>query len=170
MEFLELAKKRYSVRQYLDKPVEEEKLQKVLEVGRVAPTGANRQPQRILVVQSKEARAKVDEAARLYGAPVVLVICAQVDEAWVRKYDGKNIADIDAAIVTDHMMLEATQQGLGSLWVCWFKPDVLRQALDIPEGWEPVNLLALGYADGEPASPERHATLRKPLEETVWYK
>lgn len=170
MEFLELAKKRYSVRQYEDRPVEEEKLRRVLEAGRVAPTGANRQPQRILVVQSKEARAKVGEAARLYGAPVVLVVCAQVDEAWVRKYDGKNISDIDAAIVTDHMMLEATQQGLGSLWVCWFKPDVLRQALDIPEGWEPVNLLALGYAACEPASPNRHDTLRKPLEETVWYK
>ena len=65
------------------------------------------------------------------------------------------------------MMLQATELGLGTLWICWFKEEVIREAFDLPENIVPVNLLAVGYADCEPASPERHAELRKPLDETV---
>ncbi len=167
MEFLSMAKQRYSVRQYKDMPVEPEKLQKILEAGRVAPTATNAQPQKVYVLQSPEALEKAMEAARFYDAPVLLMVCADKDTAWVRKYDGMNSYQIDASIVTDHMMLQATELGLGSLWICWFKEEVLRQAFDLPENIVPVNLLAIGYADGEAASPERHDEKRKPLSETV---
>ncbi len=167
MEFLSMAKQRYSVRQYKDMPVEPEKLQKILEAGRVAPTATNAQPQKVYVLQSPEALEKAKEAARFYDAPVLLMVCADKDTAWVRKYDGMNSYQIDASIVTDHMMLQATELGLGSLWICWFKEEVLRQAFDLPENIVPVNLLAIGYADGEAASPERHDEKRKPLSETV---
>ena len=167
MDFLSMAKARYSVRKYKDTPVEAEKLQKILEAGRIAPTATNAQPQKVLVLQSKEALEKAKDAARFYDAPVLLVVCADKETAWKRKYDGMNSYQIDASIVTDHMMLQATELGLGTLWICWFKEEVLREAFDLPENIVPVNLLAVGYADCEPASPERHAELRKPLDETV---
>ncbi len=97
-------------------------------------------------------------------------MCSQPEKTWTRPYDGKKLTDIDASIVTDHMMLEATDLGLGSLWVCWFKEDVIRQEFSIPDGMVPVNLLAIGYAQGEPASPDRHEDLRRPLEELVTFQ
>lgn len=168
MGFLELAKKRYSVRKYKDIPVEPEKLEQILEAGRVAPTGANKQPQRLIVVQSKEGLEKLGKAARFYGAPCVVIVCSDAGETWERPYDGKKLTDIDASIVTDHMMLQATELGLGTLWICWFDPKVLRAEFDIPDQLEIVNLLAIGYADGEPQSPDRHEKMRKPLGGTVF--
>lgn len=167
MEFLNLAKSRYSVRKYKNMAVEEEKLLKILEAGRVAPTATNAQPQKILVLQSLEALEKAKEAARFYDAPVLLVVCADKDIAWKRKYDGMNSYQIDASIVTDHMMMQATELGLGTLWICWFNEEIIREKFNLPENLVPVNLLAIGYADCEAASPERHEQLRKPLSETV---
>lgn len=169
MDFLELAKKRYSVRKYKDQPVEKEKLDKILEAGRVAPTGSNNQPQRLILVQSGEGLEKVGKAARMYGAPVVVIVCTDEEETWVRPYDGKKLTDIDASIVTDHMMMQATELGLGTLWVCWFKEEVIREEFNLPKGVVPVSLLAIGYADGEAAAPDRHDKMRKPLEETVTF-
>ncbi|MCL2760458.1 MAG: nitroreductase family protein [Desulfuromonadales bacterium] len=170
MTFIELAKKRYSVRKYQSKKVEKEKLELILEAGRVAPTGANRQPQRILVIQSEEGLAKVSKGAKTFGAPLVMIICGDHSEVWVRPYDNKDIVDIDTSIVTDHMMLQATELGLGSVWICYFKPEVIIEEFAIPPNLEPVNILAIGYsADEEPASPERHDTARKKLSETVSY-
>ena len=88
---------------------------------------------RLIVVQSEEGRAKLDKAARLYGAPTVIIVCADYDKAWVRKYDQMQTTDIDASILTDHMMLEATEQGLGSLWVCWFDPKIVREEFELPD-------------------------------------
>ena len=170
MDFSELIRKRYSVRRYKETKVEEDKLMKILEAGRIAPTGANRQPQRIIVLQGKEGLEKVNKAARTFGAPLVLVICADRNEAWVRHYDHKNIIDIDASIVTDHMMLQAAELGLGSVWICHFNPGLLAREFKLPENLVPVNILAIGYADDEPASPNRHAELRKSLNETVFFE
>lgn len=170
MSFLEIAKKRYSVRDFKPQKVEKEKLLKILEAGRVAPTGCNYQPQRLIVVQEAEGLDKINKAARVYGAPVVVIVCGDKDAAWKRPYDGKNILDIDVSIVTDHMMLQATELGLGSLWVCYFKADVIRTEFNLPNNWEPVNLLAIGYENCAPASPERHDTARKQLGETVFYE
>lgn len=170
MSFLELAKKRYSCRSYLDKKVEAEKLKMILEAGRVAPTGANRQPQRIIAVQNDAGMAKIKKAANAFGAPLVILVCCDKNEAWIRPLDGKNITDIDASIVTDHMMMEAADLGLDSVWICYFKPDVIKKEFNLPKNLEPVNILAIGYGAGEAASPDRHTEVRKPLTETVYYE
>jgi nitroreductase len=170
MDFLDIAKKRYSVRSYQEMPIEREKLDRILEAGRVAPTGANKQPQRLIVVQSEEGLGKVEKAARFYGAPCVIIVCSDTEETWKRPYDGKKLTDIDASIVTDHMMLQAAELGLGTLWICWFDPKVLRDEFNIPPNLEIVNLLAVGYADGEAQSPERHEKMRKARSETVFYE
>ena len=122
MDFLSLAKTRYACRTYKKRPVEPEKLAYILEAGRVAPTGANRQPQRIVVVRTPEGLERLVRCTRDFGAPCALVVCADTEEVWTRKYDGKRIADIDASIVTDHMMLAAAAQGLDTLWTCAFNP------------------------------------------------
>lgn len=168
MDFLALAKRRYACRQYQDRKVEPEKLKQILEAGRVAPTGANRQPQRLVVVQSKEGMEKLARCTRDFAAPLAIIVCVDTDEVWTRKYDGKKIGDIDASIVTDHMMLCAASLGLDTLWVCMFKPDVVREEFHLPDQVVPVNILYIGYGAGEPASPDRHDTLRKPLSGTVF--
>lgn len=174
MDFLEFAKTRNSIRSYQDKTVEPEKMRAILEAGRIAPTGTNAQPQRILVVQSPENIAKIAEAVvkpDAYTAKAFLIVCAEKNAAWTRKFDGHNIYEIDASIVTTYMMLEARAQGLGSLWVARFKPDVLRKAFHIPEKYTPVSILCLGYANPEAVKPvTRYEKERKPLDETVWYE
>lgn len=167
MDFLDLAKQRYSVRKYKETPVEDEKLQKILEAAHVAPTAANKQPVRLIVAKDKESLEKVGKAARFYNAPLVIIVCSDKSKAWKRPYDGKITTDIDASILTDHMMLEATDLGLGSLWICWFKEEVIREEFNLPDDVEPVNILAIGYADTEPADPNRHDTQRISVDELV---
>lgn len=125
MNFLDIAKTRYSVRSYKDKRVEKEKLEQILEAAHVAPTAANLQPVRLLVVQEKEGLDKISEAANIYSAPLAIIVCSDHLIAWKRPFDNKQTTDIDASIVTDHMMLEATELGLGTVWVCYFKPDII---------------------------------------------
>ena len=170
MDFIELAKKRYSCRSYSEKKVEREKLDLILEAGRVAPTGKNLQPQRLIVVQEEEGLAKIATAANLYKAPLAIIICADLDGVWVRPFDNKHIAEIDTSIITDHMMLQATALGLGSVWICHFKPDVIRTEFHLPPNLEPINILAIGYGNDQPKSPSRHDEMRKPLNKTVFYE
>lgn len=169
MDFITLAKKRCSVRGYTGQKVEPDKLARILEAAHVAPTAANRQPVRLIVVQSEEGLARLGKAADLYGAPLAVIVCSDHGRAWVRPFDCKQTGDIDASILTDHMMLEATDLGLGTVWICYFKPDVVRQEFALPEGLEPVNILAVGYAAEPPASPERHSQARIPVRELVTY-
>ena len=170
MDFINIAKSRSSVRDYNNKKVEPEKLEKILEAAHVAPTAANLQPVHLIVVQSEEGLAKIGKAANIYGASLAIIVCADHDKAWVRPFDGKQTGDIDASILTDHMMLQATELGLGTVWVCYFKPDVLRKEFTLPDNLEPINLLALGYADTEEKGPDRHKTERISLDELVTYK
>jgi nitroreductase len=170
MSFLELAKKRFSVRKFEAKKVEKEKLLQILEAGRIAPTAANYQPQRIIVVQEEAGLVKLKKAANIYEAPLSVIICADHNTAWKRSFDGKSTVDIDASIVTDHMMMEATELGLGTVWICNFKPDVLKKEFNMPDHIEPVNILVIGYGAGKIASPERHDKARKPIQETVFYE
>lgn len=170
MSFLDIAKSRYSVRDYMSKKVEQEKLEKILLAAHVAPTAANLQPVRLIVVQEEEGLKKIGKAANIYGAPLAIIICSEHTKAWTRPFDRKQTVDIDASILTDHMMMEATELGLGSVWVCYFKPDVIRQEFKLPDTLEPVNILAIGYADGSPADPDRHASQRIPLDELVHYE
>ncbi|MCI9214913.1 MAG: nitroreductase family protein [Oscillospiraceae bacterium] len=170
MDFMELAKRRCSVRAYEDRKVEPEKLERILEAARIAPTAKNLQPVKLLAVQSGEGLEKVGKAANIYGAPLAIIVCADHQRAWTRPFDSKRSTDIDASILTDHMMLEATELGLGSVWICFFKPDVLREEFSLPEHLEPVNILAVGYASGAPASPDRHDKARVPMDELVSYE
>lgn len=170
MDFMTIAKQRCSVRSYTDRQVEQEKLEKILEAAHVAPTAANLQPVRLIAVQSEEGLAKVGKAADIYGAPLAIIVCADHDKAWVRPFDRKQTGDIDASILTDHMMLQATELGLGTVWVCYFKPDVLSEQFELPANLEPVNILAVGYANEKPADPERHDQARIPVSELVSYE
>jgi nitroreductase len=170
MTFLDLAKKRYSVRHFLPQKVEQEKLKLILEAGRVAPTGANRQAQELIVVQESPSLDKIKLAANVYSAPLVILVCGNHNSVWKRPFDGKNLIDIDASIVTDHMMLQATELGLGTIWICLFKPDIIKREFNLPENIEPVNILGIGYASGTVASPDRHDILRKPSNEIVSYE
>lgn len=170
MDFLELAKKRYSVRKYDEKGVEEEKLLNILEAGRISPTAHNNQPQRLIVIKGKEGLEKLKKGANVFGAPLAIIVCSDHSASWKRPFDGKDTADIDASIVTSHMMFEATQLDLGTLWVCWFDPAVIKKEFNIPDNLEPMNILAIGYSSGLPASPDRHDKTRNPIENTVFYE
>lgn len=170
MSVLDTAKARSSVRAYTEQAVEEDKLQKILEIAHVAPTAANRQPVRLMVVRSREGLSAVSEAANIYGAPVAIVVCADHSRAWTRPFDGMVTTDIDASILTDHMMLMAEELGLGSVWICYFKPDVLKQGLDLPKNLEPINILALGYSAEPKPDKDRHSRMRISLDELVQYK
>ena len=94
---------------------------------------------------------------------MVMVIIA------TRPFDSKQTTDIDATILTDHMMLQATELGLGTVWVCYFRPDVIKKEFQLLENLEPVNILVIGYGREKPADPERHLTTRIPTEELVSY-
>jgi nitroreductase len=169
MDFISLAKKRCSIRNYTDRKVEPEKLEKILEAAHVAPTAANLQPVRLIAVQSEEGLAKIGKAADIYGAPLAILVCADHDKAWVRPFDHKQTGDIDASILTDHMMLQATELGLGSVWVCYFQPEVLRREFALPANLEPVNILVMGYPGENFADPARHSRTRIPVSELVSY-
>lgn len=173
MDFLTLAKKRYSVRAYTKQKVEKEKLNAILEAAYVAPTGGNCQPQHLIVVQSENGLSKIGKAANIYGAPLAIIVCSDIEKTWTRPFDGKKLTDIDASIITDHMMMEATDLGLGSVWVCYFKPSVLKTEFNLPSNLEPVNILAIGYADTshETVLPSnRHNKMRLPLSATVSFE
>lgn len=167
MRFIDLAKSRYSTRNFKPDPIREQDLALILEAGRIAPTAKNNQPQHLLVVRSPEGLANLAKGTRIYGAPLAIVTCIDHRQSWKRPQDGKDYGDVDTSIVQDHMMLQAAELGLGSVWICWFNPTVLRNEFNIPDEIEPVSILAIGYEAGTPKSPERHDKDRKPLEETV---
>ncbi len=169
MDFQEMAKKRCSVRAYEDRPVEDEKLKSILEAARIAPTGANLQPQRLIVVTDEEGRTRLKKVANTFNAPLVIIVCADHKTSWKRSYDRKDIAEIDASIVTDQMMLQATDLGLGSVWICHFNPSVIRSEFNIPDHVEPVNILAIGYPSEPLKAADRHAEERHPLKDIVSY-
>ena len=168
-DFLTLAKERYSVRRLTGDAVAQEDLEKILEAGRLAPTAHNNQPVRIWLVRSPEALEKlksVTEFPFVKAVNAVFVIGSDPSAAWVRPFDGKNFADVDAAIVATQMMLEIADLGLGTTWVGHFDADKLKALF--PE-MIPFNLIAL-FPVGVPAVEARPSRLhedRKPEEETV---
>lgn len=167
MDFYELTKARYSVRKYADKPVEPEKLDKILAAGACAPTAKNRQPQRIYVLESREAVEKMRAITRCaFDAPVVLLVCGDKEEAWTNPFNGRNSCEMDCSIVTTQMMLQAQELGLGTCWACWFDTEQTKAAFQIPENQEVYAILPLGYP-AESSVPSAMHDNRKPLEETV---
>ena len=168
-DFLTLAKERYSVRKYKNIPVEAEKLSIILEAGRIAPSACNIQPWIFLVINDVDGITRLSKGCKPFDAPLAIIVCADSSKAWVRKYDNENHGAIDATIATDHMMLCAQDLGLSTCWICWFDPKIIREEFNIPEHIVPVNILLIGYADGEALSPNRHVDMRKALEDIVKY-
>ena len=167
--FMNLARERYAVRAYADTPVEAFKLDSILEAGRLAPTAKNVQPQHIYVLQSPEAIAKINALTPCaYGAPVVFLVCYDADQVWTKE-DGTNSGDMDCSIVGTHMMMEATELGLGTCWVKYFDPAEVAEAFVLPTNHKPSFLMPCGYA-AENAKPSDKHFSRKPLTETVTYK
>lgn len=169
MDFLTLAKERYSCRYFSDKKVEQEKIDKILEAARLAPTGRNSQSQRILVL-TDEAELNKLSGCTPYGwnAPLVMIICYDKNECWHRDIDDFDGGAQDICIVTTHMMLEVTDLGLGSTWVGAFDPFKAREIYNIPENLEVAAILPIGYPS-ESAHPSRLHNDRKPIEEIAFY-
>jgi len=168
MNFLELAKARYSVRSFKKDAIEDEKLQAILEAGRVAPSACNKQPQKIYVVQSRQMREKLASVCRFtFDAPVVLAICYDRDKAWKNDLTpGYCSGETDAAIVCTHMMLEAWELGIGSCWVAWFNADEVHAALSLPENVNLCALLPIGYPAEDSAPSKSHSRIRE-FDETI---
>ena len=152
MDFLQLAEVRYSVRSYDPKPVEDEKINMILKAAQFAPTACNYQPQRIYVIRSPEALEKIKACSPcMYGAPLAFLICADKKVAWHKHTfqkdvpESQNSAEMDASIVATHMMLEAYNIGIGSVWVGAFEKEKATELFQIPENVEPFILLPMGY-------------------------
>lgn len=149
--FMALVQERYSCRAFKGAPVPQEMIDQILEAARVAPTAANKQPVHVWVVKSQEGLAKLSGATDYtYGAPVVFMVGAKPEDAWVRKYDGKNGAEVDAAIVGTHIMLEASALGLGNVWVGSFDPAVIQAEFPETAGYEMVCLFPVGIPAAQP--------------------
>jgi nitroreductase len=167
MDFSEVVKKRYSVRSYKKRPVGKKKLHKVLEAMRLAPTATNNQAFQFIVIDTK---GREEELQRIYergwftDAPLVVCACGIPAENWVRK-DGKNYNDIDVAIAMDHLILAATNEGLGTCWIGAFNAQAAKEVLGLPEGVEPIAFTPLGYPADEPRPKKR-----KTLSELVRYE
>lgn len=169
MDFFKLAAERYSVRKFRDEKLPKEVIDKILHAGHIAPTGCNYQPQRILVIQSDEGISGLKNCTKChFDAPNAMLICYNKQECWRRKYDGKSCGVADACIVTTHMMLAATELGVGTTWVMHFDPAAMKREFNIPEGIEPVALLVMGYPAPDAKPLDLHWESR-PLEETVVY-
>ncbi len=169
MNFFEFAKSRYSVRNFQQKKVPSEIIEKILAYGHIAPTGCNIQPQRILVLDSDENIMKLKNCTRShFDAPLAMLICYHKEEGWTRRYDGAKSAPVDCAIVTTHLMLGAWELGIGSCWVMSFDPVAMRESYQIPDELEPVALLVMGYPAKDSVPNPRHEEVR-PMEEVVTY-
>ena len=154
MEFKNLITERCSVRAYADRPIEEEKLRAILEAGRIAPTAANKQPQRVYVIRSARGLETIRSITRCaFNAPVVLLFTYDESEQWQNPLEtGITSGQQDVSIVATHMMLAAWDEGIGSCWVNFFPNTAVHDAFALPESEKVVLLMPLGYAD-ENAKP-----------------
>ena len=193
MDFMEISKKRVTVRKFSQKPVEDEKIEKILEAGRWSPTAVNLQPQRIMVLNTPESLDKVRQFCSFgydqkyvdlakecddkekgkvnfyYGAPLVLFVAYDKDECWTHPQSGKSSGATDATIVATHMMLEAASLDLGSVWISYFDEEKARELLELPESWQSVCMLYFGYPADDFEPNAKMSGHRKPLTETCFW-
>lgn len=167
MDFEEVIRKRFACRKFSSKEVEKDKLDKVLEAGRISPTAKNLQPELIYVVSSSEGLEKIDKVSPCrYGAPVVLMVCANKNEAWSN--GDFNSYVMDASIVGTQMMLECTNLGLASVWVRYLDTELAKKEFNLDEGVEPVFILPIGYNDENMNTSVNHNN-RKSIDEITRY-
>jgi nitroreductase len=168
MNYLEIIKARYSCRKYRDQNISIETLLSIAEAGRIAPSAVNYQPWHFVILPTNN---DVNTIAEAYPrdwfklAPAAIVVCVDHQQSWKRA-DGKDHADIDAAIAADHISLRINDLGLDSCWVCNFDLQKCKELLQLPESIEPVIILPLGIP-ADQTEPNRHDTKRKPLTEIV---
>lgn len=167
MEVFEAISKRKSIRKYQNKEIEDEKLDKILESARIAPSAANRQEWKFIVVKNQETRDKLVEAAngqKFVGqAPVTIVACSTESERVMPC--GQYAYTVDLSIAVSFMILEATELGLGTCWLGAYSEDAVKEILDIPEEIRTVAMFTLGYADNGSVN-----TPRKAIDEIVCYE
>lgn len=162
MNLLEIIQTRKSVRKYLPKQVEEEKLDYIIECARLAPSAVNFQPWYFYIIRSEEVKEKLygcyhNKWFSTHVAPVFVVACGDKAASWKRKSDAKDHMDIDVAIAFEHICLAAAEQGLGTCWVCSFDVEKVSSLLNLPENMVPVAITPLGYPDekGIRSSPRK---------------
>ena len=171
MTFFDLASKRYSERYFDSRPVEQEKIDKILEAGRVSPTACNYQPQRIYVIQS-EAALKKARSIRVshFNAPLLILVCYDAETAWSnprdRLYENYCSGEQDATIVATTMMYEAEELGVHSVWLRGFDSQEVADAFNLPKNIVPVMMFAFGYPSDK-TKPSPWHFQRKPIEEIV---
>lgn len=169
MAFIDLARERYSERRFAPDTIESEKLEQILEAGRLAPTAHNRQPQRILVAQTPEGLAKVDKCTECrFGAPVVLVLAYDMTVA-SRHPDVVDFGIVDTSIVGTHMMLAAAELGIHSCWVGLIDPSELRRQFAIPRSYRVISIMSLGYPS-ERSHPAPLHSRSKDISQLVFYE
>ena len=167
MSFLELAKARYSCRQLTDKPIEPEKIERILQAAIAAPTAKNLQRYTIWQLQSPDAMAKLKQTTKFtFGASIAFVVGAKKDGAFDRPFDNKNFAEIDAAIVATHLMLAVQDEGLGTTWVGYFDAPKLQKLFPEMQDYELIAVFPIGYP-AEGAKPSNRHEDRRPLSEAV---
>lgn len=161
MDFYETVKNRRSIRKYTDRPVEKEKLSRILEAGRLAPSWCNRQCWRYLVVSDEMLKKNLGEildnpSVECYEkAPYVLVLCADPSDSG--RQAGKDYYLVDCGISMEHVVLAATAEGLATCWVGAFPENPVRNLLKVPEDTRVVAITPLGYGDEEPEARPRKA-------------
>ena len=171
MEFLQLEKTRYSVRKFTSQKVVKEKLDAILKAAQIAPTACNKQPFKLLVIESDEALKKLKDCTVChFDAPLAILICGDKNESWTRTFDNKPHSDIDASIVTTYMMLQISNLGLGSTWVCHFDPKAIKETYNIPDNLEPISLLPIGYPSSDSEPNPRHFERKNIKDITVYNK
>lgn len=167
MEFNTVLQRRYSCRAFAPKAVEQEKAARILEAGRIAPTAVNKQPVHVWAVSDPGTLEAIKGVTRSnYGAPLLLVVGCRPADAWVRRYDGKNGADVDASIVATYLMLAAENEGLSTLWVGSFDPALLKKILPGTDGYDLVAIINVGYPSPDSSPSTLHGS-RVPIQEFV---
>lgn len=170
MDFLDLAKERFSVRDFSTKEIENEKLNKILLAGKFAPTACNKQPQRIYVLKSEVAISKIRAITKMvFNAPIVLLVCINLEEVWKNPLEeGYDTREMDASIVGTHMMLEAWNVGISSVWIRYFDARKISEEFNLPTNIKPIFLLPIGYKSNQ-ANPSSSHNDKKSLNEIVEY-
>lgn len=169
-DFLQMAKERFSVRKFEQRPVERAQIERILNAAQAAPTAKNLQGWKAIILTAPESLERLKDCTPChYQAPLVFVVCASHEVHFTRECDQASSAVIDASIAATHMMLEAWEQGIGSTWVMNFDPDAVREAYRIPDDLEPVILLVCGYPLSGVKPSKRHE-IRKPVDELTVYE
>ncbi|NMA94843.1 MAG: nitroreductase [Clostridiales bacterium] len=169
MNFTNIARKRFAVREFADKPVKEEDILKILDAARIAPSACNYQPVHFVVLRDeiqKELVCSTYDGEWLQKAPVIIVVCGDYGLSWKRPHDGKDHCEIDVAIAVDHLTLAAADLGLGTCWVCNFDTEKCGEYIHLPERLGAIALIPLGYPVQE-ADMDRHVETRRDLEQVV---